>query len=186
MHRPSVPATVRRSPFRHREADDYAVQGVGTAVCRRSSESVRVRMGRVPSGAVTRETSEDARPCSGSGCRATPWWRRCLQQTHREAEVPARVGDLVGQFDRCDGSEVAAGQPETVLVGGQQDAIVVQEAAVEVYAVTPAERREAFRSRIVWDLSDLPAEYVGRLRATAEQHLAERKGGEAARDARAS
>ena len=58
--------------------------------------------------------------------------------------------------------------------------------AAEMDLMTPAERREAFRSRIVWDLSELPVEYVERLRATAEQNLAAREGGEAARDARAS
>ena len=58
--------------------------------------------------------------------------------------------------------------------------------AADMDRMTPAERREAFRSRIVWDLSELPDEYVERLRATAERHLAEREGGEAARDAHAS
>jgi hypothetical protein len=60
--------------------------------------------------------------------------------------------------------------------------------AAELDEMTPAERREAIRSRIVWDLSALPEEYVARLRATAEKHRAEREGGEAdeASDARAS
>lgn len=58
--------------------------------------------------------------------------------------------------------------------------------AAEMDEMTPDERREVFRSRIVWDLSELPAEYVEELRAEAERHLAEREGGEAAPDARAS
>jgi hypothetical protein len=60
--------------------------------------------------------------------------------------------------------------------------------AAELDDMTPAERREAIRSRIVWDLSELPEEYVARLRTTAERHLAEREGGQAAKspDARAS
>jgi hypothetical protein len=58
--------------------------------------------------------------------------------------------------------------------------------AADMDRMTPAERREAFRSRIVWDLSQLPANYVERLRAEAERHLAEREGGETAPDARAS
>ena len=48
--------------------------------------------------------------------------------------------------------------------------------AAEMDAMTPAQRREAFRSRIVWDLSELPADYVAQLRAAAERHLAEREG----------
>jgi hypothetical protein len=51
--------------------------------------------------------------------------------------------------------------------------------AAELDEMTPAQRREVIRSRIVWDLSELPEEYVARLRAAAEQHLAEREGGEA-------
>jgi hypothetical protein len=48
--------------------------------------------------------------------------------------------------------------------------------AAEMDAMTPEERRAAFRSRIVWDLSELPDEYVAQLRASAERHLAEREG----------
>jgi hypothetical protein len=60
--------------------------------------------------------------------------------------------------------------------------------AAELDEMTPAERREAFRSRIVWDLSELPEEYVAQLRATAERHRADRERGEAgkASDVRAS
>lgn len=60
--------------------------------------------------------------------------------------------------------------------------------AAEMDEMTPDQRREVIRSRIVWDLSELPEEYVVRLRATAERHRAEREGGEAGEspDARAS
>ena len=58
--------------------------------------------------------------------------------------------------------------------------------AAEMDEMTPAERSDVFRSRIVWDLSQLPAEYVDGLRAEAERHMAERESGDAARDARAS
>lgn len=51
--------------------------------------------------------------------------------------------------------------------------------AAEMDQMTPAQRREVIQSRIVWDLSELPEEYVARLRATAEKHLAEREGGKA-------
>ena len=58
--------------------------------------------------------------------------------------------------------------------------------AAELDEMTPAQRQEIIRSRIVWDLSELPEEYVARLRATAVKHLAEREDGEAGgRDARA-
>jgi hypothetical protein len=48
--------------------------------------------------------------------------------------------------------------------------------AAQMDAMSPQERREVFRSRIVWDLSELPADYVAALRATAERRLAEREG----------
>lgn len=47
--------------------------------------------------------------------------------------------------------------------------------AAEMDAMTPQQRRAAFRSRVVRDLSELPEEYVARLRATAQAHLAERE-----------
>jgi hypothetical protein len=51
--------------------------------------------------------------------------------------------------------------------------------AADLDAMTPAERKAAFGSSVVTDLDQLPADYLARLRAGAEDRLAHR---EAVRD----
>ncbi len=48
--------------------------------------------------------------------------------------------------------------------------------AAEMDEMSPQQGQEVFRSRTVWDLSELPADYVAVLRAAAESHLAAREG----------
>ena len=48
--------------------------------------------------------------------------------------------------------------------------------AAQMDEMSPQQRQDVFRSRTVWDLSELPADYVAKLRATAERHLAAREG----------
>jgi hypothetical protein len=48
--------------------------------------------------------------------------------------------------------------------------------AAEMDEMTPQQRQDVFRARTMWDLSELPADYVAALRATAERHLADREG----------
>jgi hypothetical protein len=48
--------------------------------------------------------------------------------------------------------------------------------AADLDAMSPAERHEDFQQRIVWDLDDLPPEYVAALRAEQEAVQREQEG----------
>jgi|NGEPerStandDraft_6_1074524.scaffolds.fasta_scaffold19499_3 hypothetical protein len=52
--------------------------------------------------------------------------------------------------------------------------------AAELEAMTPQQRQEHFEAGIVWDLNELPPEYVARLRADAEELIARRDAEQAA------
>lgn len=58
--------------------------------------------------------------------------------------------------------------------------------AEQMDAMAPEQRREVFLSRIVWDLGDLPEDFVAEVRSKGEALVAERerRGGE--RSAQAS
>lgn len=47
--------------------------------------------------------------------------------------------------------------------------------AAQMDAMTPTERREAFLSRVVWDLSELPDDLAAQIRAEGEALVAERE-----------